>query len=315
MAARKYSAILYVAILIAVGATYGVYRVVDDARRSSALPMRPVVTAKYTIPLGSAIHDWALVVEPMPEQIVPDGAFTRIDSLIGRVASVDIFPGEVLVPGRLAPEGTTPGLEAKITPGKRAMALRVDDVSGLAGMVQPGSRVDVMLTLGGADTRTARMFMPNMRVLAMGSEVQRDEDGDPINATVATLEVFPAEAERLAVAMAQGRIQLVLRGYSDPDSTRTRGATTADVIAALRDAPEVPRATRPTSRPQQSQRPAEPPPVQTETVRVAPPPQRPESLTIQVFRGRDKSLTKFELDSARRDSIRRANVRRDTLPF
>jgi pilus assembly protein CpaB len=49
--------------------------------------------------------------------------------------------------------------------------------------------------------------------------------------------VAPAEAERLAVAINEGKIQLVLRGYGDPDSIKTRGAMSADVLAQLRDAP------------------------------------------------------------------------------
>lgn len=203
-----------------------------------------------------------------------------------------------------------------IAPGKRALSIRVDDVSAIAGMVQPNSRVDLMLTLQSADQQRSRMFMENMRILAMGSETQPGPDGRPIQASVATLEVTPSEAERLAVAVAQGRIQLALRGYSDSDSTRTTGATTADVIASLRGGPVAtpprPRAT--TTRPAPQQEPA---PVQPETVRIATPPQRPESLTIPVFRGREKSLTRFEIDSARRDSIRRDSIRRarrDTLP-
>lgn len=301
MAQRKYSAILYVAILIALAATYGVYRVVDQARRTAAVPMRSVVVAKYDIPLGSAVEDWAVVLEQWPEPVIPDGAYASMDSVVGRVARVDVFPGDALVPGRLAPRGTIPGLSAKITPGKRAMALRVDDVSGLAGMVQPDSRVDVLLTMDGATQRTARLFMPNMRVLAMGSEVERDEDGDPINTTVATLEVTPDEAERLAVAMSQGRIQLTMRGYQDSEIPKTKGATTSDVLAALRDAPPpAPRSTRPPPR-------TEPAPVVTQAAPelpkvVAPP--KPDSLTIPIFRGRNKSEEKFRKDSVRRDTIR-----------
>lgn len=306
MAARKYSAILYVAIFIALAASYGVYKVIESARLGSAVATRRVVTAKAEIPLGAAIQEYALQVEEIPDPIVPDGAFADPALIVGRVARVDIFPGEVMVPGRLAPEGTIAGLEAKITPGKRAWGLRVDDVSGLAGMIQPNSRVDVLLTIGGAQ---ARMFMPNMRVLAMGSEVQQNEEGEPINATVATLEVLPDEAERLAVAMAQGRIQLALRGYQDNDSVQTRGATSAEVIAALRGvqpAPNRPRTTPTRPAPRQVE---ETPPVVPETIRVPVAPQRPESSTISIFRGNQKTTTKFGRDSARRDS-----VRRDTIP-
>jgi pilus assembly protein CpaB len=316
MAARKYSAILYVAIVIALGATWGVFKVVDDARRDAATPTRAVLTATQHIPLGMALHPDVVQVEYWPEPLLPDQAFWVPDSVEGRVARVDIFPGEAIVAGRLAPVGTKAGLEAMIEPGKRAVSIRVDDVSAIAGMVQPNSRVDLMLTLQTAEQQRARLFMENMRILAMGSELQPGPDGRPIQASVATLEVTPTQAERLAVAVAQGRIALALRGYSDSDSTRTTGATTADVIASLRGEPVAapPRPRTATTRPAPQQ---EPVPVQPETVRIAMPPQRPESLTIPVFRGREKSLTRFEIDSARRDSIRRDSIRRarrDTLP-
>jgi pilus assembly protein CpaB len=153
------------------------------------------------------------------------------------VAFATTVPAEALA-GRLAPEGTTPGLITKITPGKRAMSVRINDVTGIAGMIPPNSRVDIALTttLGNAQ-RTAKIFMSNMRVLAMQTATSRTEDGRPIPATVATLEVTPDESELLLVAQAQGAIQLVLRGYGDPDSVVTKGATTNDVERALRDAP------------------------------------------------------------------------------
>jgi pilus assembly protein CpaB len=78
---------------------------------------------------------------------VPAGAYAVADSVVGRVTRIPVFKGEALVPGRLAPPGTGPGLEVKITPGKRAMAVKINDVTGIAGLIQPNSRVDVLVTL------------------------------------------------------------------------------------------------------------------------------------------------------------------------
>ena len=64
-----------------------------------------------------------------------------------------------------------------------------------------------------------------MRVLSVGTRVERDAEGKAIEATTAALEVTPEEAERLAVAVNQGTIQLVLRGYGDPDSVGRRART------------------------------------------------------------------------------------------
>ena len=72
-----------------------------------------------------------------------------------------IFKGEAIVPGRLAPEGTAPGLEVKITPGKRAYVMRINDVSGLAGMIQPNSRVDILVVIDDrrGSKQVAKLFM------------------------------------------------------------------------------------------------------------------------------------------------------------
>jgi pilus assembly protein CpaB len=169
--------------------------------------------------------------------------------------------------------------------------------------------VDILLTtsLGAAD-RTSKLFMSNMRVLAMAQTVQNSEDGRPIPATVATLEVTPEESEKLAVAQSQGQIQLVLRGYGDPDSVITRGATSRDVQNSLRNAPVRTVPTRSTS-----PRPSAPPRVVAETVLVPLPapvtPAKPDTARVEVFRGGQKSELKFQKDTSKRDSL----ARRDTI--
>jgi Flp pilus assembly protein CpaB len=127
-------------------------------------------------------------------------------------ARVAIFRGEALVPGRLAPQG--PGPEVKITPGKRAFSFRIND-PGNAGLIQPNSRVDIIVVLdsGAEKGRVAKVLMENMRVLAI------NEVSGYLTATaVATVEVTPAEAERLTIATTQGQIRLMLRGYGKPNS-------------------------------------------------------------------------------------------------
>jgi len=195
------------------------------------------------------------------------------------------------VPGRLAPSGTGPGIEVKITPGKRAMGVRINDVAGVSGLIQPNSRVDVLVNIRTQDggRQVSKLFMENMRVLSVGTRVERDAEGKAIEATTAALEVTPEEAERLAVAVNQGTIQLVLRGYGDPDSVRTKGANSSDVLSQLGSAPErSPEPVRPARRAAPQPRPATPAPV------VVAPPAKPDSLTVTVFRGADVQRQKFE---------------------
>ena len=312
MAIDRYRIIMIVAVLVAAASTFGVYRIIGDMRASERVVTQSVVVAAQDVSEGAALTREALTVTELPLVAIPAGAFVSVDSVIERVARVAIFKGEAIVPGRLAPAGTTAGIEVKISPGKRAMAVRIDDVTGLSGLMQPNSRVDVLVTLRDEENaagRISKLFMSNMRVLSVGAQVERGTDGQAITAASAMLEVTPDEAERLAVAMREGSIQLVLRGYGDPDSIRTNGARPSDVLRQLRNgaAPEARREPAPAA-PRPRER-AVPPPVAPAPV-VAPPVQRPapvvnDSVTVKIYRGDRLSQQKFE---TRKDS-----VRRDTL--
>ena len=289
MAGRRYTFVFYAAVAIAAIATFGVYRVLENTKASSRIATRALVVAAKNLPEGTAIERTALSVREWPVATIPAGAFVSADSLIGRVTRVAVFEGEPLVPGRLAPSGTGPGIEVKITPGKRAMALRINDVAGVSGLIQPNSRVDVLVQIrnDAKDGRlVSKLFMENMRVLSVGTAVERDAEGKPIQAATAALEVTPQEAERLAIAASQGSIQLVLRGYGDPDSVKTTGANTGDVLSQLGSAPaRVAEAPKPRRTP--APRPVAPAP-------VVQAPEKPDSLTVTVFRGGDRQQQKFE---------------------
>ncbi len=297
MAERRYNTVLFAAILTALVATFGVYRYLQKAKQSSQVQMQSVVIASRDLTEGEKLERLALSTAQWPAGTAPDSAFSSVDSAIGRVARVAIFKGEPIVPGRLAPPGTGPGLEVKIATGKRAMAVKINDVAGLSGLIQPNSRVDVLVTLQANQSQNtkeqAKMFMNNMRVLSVGTQVERGEDGKPIQATTATLEVTPQQAEQLAVAMNEGMIQLVLRGYGDPDSVTTAGATSTDVLAQLRSRSMVvdpgpkkePRRVR--------ERPVAVVPVPAPVRTVVADPKK-DSVVVRVYRGDKLSQQKFE---------------------
>lgn len=319
MAQKRYSLILVVALVVAAIATFAVYRALDAARLQNRIATGDVVVAAVDVPEGGSLAPATLRVEEWPSGTIPAGAYTTIDSVAGRVARGPIYVGEPIVPGRLAPTGTGPGLQAKVSPGRRAMAIKIDDVAGLSGLIQPNSRVDVLVTMRaaqGENTQVAKLFMENMRVLAVGTVVTSGPDNRPINATTATLEVTPEEAERLALAMREGSIQLVLRGFGDPQAIRTPGARTPDVLGQLRTyvAPPAttatngpPRATRrrvaapPPPRDTEPPPVVEPPPAPPPVVVPPPPPAPPDSHVIQIYRGEKVTQLKFaKVDTTKR---------------
>ena len=303
MAERRYTTIFAVAMVTAGLATFGIYRVLEATKAKSQIVTRPVVVALNDVAEGRAIEAGNVTVAHWPVGTVPAGAFQSTDSVIGRVTRIDVFKGEVIVPGRLAPDGTGPGLQVKITPGKRAIAVRIDDVAGINGMIQPNSRVDVLVTLRDEvhNQQVSKLFMSNMRVLSVGTVSQRTADNRPISAPTATLEVTPVEAERLAIAQREGAIQLVLRGYGDPDSIKTEGAKSSDVLAQLRSASavKIPDA-KPAATKAPSRRAAAPPapavvapaPAQAPVV-VAPQQRKPDTVAVQIFKADKQEQRKF----------------------
>ena len=308
MATKRYSFIFSAALVVAVIATLGVYHVLEETKENARVATGPVVVAQKDMAEGAAIDRMAVVVAQWPIQTIPAGAFTSIDSVAGRVTRMTVFRGEVLVPGRLAPDGTGAGLEVKITPGKRAMSFRINDVSGIAGLIPPNSRVDIVVVMdGGAEKgRMAKLFMENMRVLAIAAATERPQDGRPTNATVATVEVTPSEGEKLALVTTQGQIQLMLRGYGDPDSANTSGATTTQIVQGLNQAATV-------CRESGQAEPRRTTPVRHETVPQSAPPAismtptlpktKLDTDTVTLFRGREVSKQSFSRDSGKSDSL------------
>jgi pilus assembly protein CpaB len=299
-AERRYQLVFLSAVVVAVAATFGVYRVLQQTKENNRIPTVPVLVAAQDLPEGRRIERLDVTVGEWPAASAPAGVFTVADSVIGRVTRIAVFKGEPVVPGRLAPPGTGPGLEVKITPGKRAMAVKINDVAGIAGLIQPNSRVDVLVTLKDQEEQNrqrAKVFMSNMRVLSVGTQVERGSDGNPIKATVAALEVTPDESERLAVATNGGTIQLVLRGYGDPDSIQTKGATSTDVFAQLATERNVKLPAPLRSGPRRpAPRPAAPPPPPPVVALQA---KRPDSTVVRVFRGDKVSQQKFETAEAK----------------
>jgi pilus assembly protein CpaB len=286
MGERRFLVVLGAALLVAAAAGAGVFRALRVAEARARVPMLPLLVAARDLPEGHRITAADTRRAEVPRDTRP-AAYEHPDSVVGRVTRVAVFAGEALVPGRLAPEGAGAGLEVKIAPGKRAMAVKIDEVAGVSGLVQPNSRVDVLVTLrddGDRDRQHAKLFMANMRVLSVGTALERGPDGRPLDATTVALEVSPAEAEQLAVAANAGKIQLVLRGYGDPDTVRTPGATAQAMLQRLATAPVVTPPPPPPRRPIAVSAPEPVRPVAVVPPAPAPRVVRPDSSVVQVYR-------------------------------
>ena len=196
-------------------------------------PEKTLVVAAQALPFGALIGPESVKTIRVPEALFPKGGFPRTDDVLGRSVVSPIEPDEPVVEVRIAAKGSGVGLSPMIPPGLRAIAVKVNEVVGVAGFVLPGMRVDVLVTgrpPNSNDTVTTTVLQ-NIPVLSAGQSIQVDTKGQPISATVVTLLVSPPQAEALTLANSEGRVQLVLRNNSDQQVTRTPGWQSRELFA------------------------------------------------------------------------------------
>jgi len=201
-------------------------------------PHVPVAVAAMEIGWGTKLSsDMITTAKFLPESL-PPGYTSVPDKLVGRVVLVPVNKNEPITESRLAPTTVTVGgVSAVVQPGKRAVAVKGDKVIGISGFINPGNRVDVLVTL--TDPRTkmemTKLVLENVPVLAAGQQIQQNAKGEPSPVDVYTLEVEPGEAEKLSLAATQGRLQFALRNIVDKEKVLTKGATIPQTLASLRE--------------------------------------------------------------------------------
>ena len=196
-----------------------------------AKDLNNVVVAKTEIPLGAKITAEQLALLPIPNGSAPEGAMRSIDEVVDRVAVIPIGVRETITELKLAREGMGAGLGAVIPEGSRAMTVKVDEIVGVSGFVMPGSYVDVVAVIVPANAAAAakgpisKTVLQNIKVLASGAKI--DSPGDqrePTTVNAVTLLVTPDQAEKLALAANESKLQLMMRHYGDQEDAQTRGA-------------------------------------------------------------------------------------------
>lgn len=197
-----------------------------------------VLVAKSEISSGTVLDQSMITSIPWLGKKLPEG-FIGIENknkVINRVAAVDIVRGAPICEKNLAPKGSPAGLFVKIPEKMRAMTVKVDEVSGVAGFSRPGGRVDVLLAgtetgkEGGKEEKSSKIILQNVLVLAAGQRITQLEDKEkPQVVNTVTLLLSPGEAERLALATKMGNLLLTLRSGGDTLLVSTKGALPADV--------------------------------------------------------------------------------------
>jgi pilus assembly protein CpaB len=180
----------------------------------------PVVVAGVPAPLGTEASNAKPKLAHWPAELVPAGAIRKPGQLQGRVLARSVVKGEAILESALLPSGAAAGLDSLISESARAVSVQVDQFIGVAGFVQPGSRVDVFSTFTptshGESRRKAvtRPVLQNVSVLAVDTRLERSGEATQ-EVQVVTLEVSPEEARVLAHAENAGPIKLALRNPKD----------------------------------------------------------------------------------------------------
>ena len=219
-----------------------------------------------------------------PDGPAPEGALLKKEEIVGRGVISTIFANEPFIESRLAPKGGGAGLAALIPNGMRAVAIRVNEIVGVAGFVVPGMRVDVLVsgnppgnTAGGSVTKTLLQYV---EVLSAGQNFQKDTEGKPVSVQVVNLLVTPEQAEMLSLASSQTTIQLVLRNPLDTQIAKTPGTAVVQLFRSDMAFPRdeklgQPAMARPTPRP----------------IRAVPLPSKPR--VVEVILGIKRAETQF----------------------
>jgi pilus assembly protein CpaB len=167
-----------------------------------------------------------------PSDAVPAGAFAKISDVLGhgrRVVLTAIEANEPVLPLKITGPGERATLSALVHKGMKAVTIRVNDVEGVGGFVQPGDRVDVVLTRQiDKGQATTEVVLQNTRVLAV-DQVADERAAKPTVPKSVTLEVSIVDAQKVWLASSVGSLSLLLRKAGETSEIATRKITLKDL--------------------------------------------------------------------------------------
>jgi pilus assembly protein CpaB len=220
---------LMIALVCAAGAAFftRVWLVSQSARAPSATeqvaanPSHAIVVAARDLRYGDKLSADMLKLVSWPGDSIPRGAFLTKETVLGpsgsRVVLASVEENEPVLEQKLLGTGSPNAMSARLTENMKAVTIRVNDVAGVAGFVQPEDRVDVFLTYGGKSVNEAAarpsssvvVLLQNIRVLAIDQVTQRKDQASPPKAV--TLEVNIEDAQKLVLAGSVGELSLALK--------------------------------------------------------------------------------------------------------
>lgn len=192
-----------------------------------ALNTTEVLVARSDIPLGEVVSDGHFRWQTWPVEAVTPAFITKTQGmkaqrdLAGRIARAPFLAGEPITSHKLIAPGSGGVLAAILSPGMRAISTKIRDEEKAVGrLILPNDHVDVILIRrmrgkGGQETFVSDTLFTNVRILAIGQQIETKDGKKSADGSTATLELSPSQAERLALGNQMGDLTLVLRSIAD----------------------------------------------------------------------------------------------------
>lgn len=213
--------ILILAILFGLVAAFGIFQYLDDLKQSyrSSGNFKQVVVPKQNIGPKTMLTEQMVKVKDIPVELIQPGTAMELQEVVGKITRTELYTEEPVLLNRLYKDQNQSGeLSLMIPDGQRALTVEVDDVTGVAGLLQPGDKIDIVATFDYEVERTtlSTLLLQNIKVLAVGQSLDGVQKGDKkVNTQTVTLAVTPDQAPPLTLAAERGSVRLMLRSPKD----------------------------------------------------------------------------------------------------
>lgn len=196
------------------------------------VPMTTQVVAKGKIPVGTKLTAELIETIKVPEELAHPSAATDPKEVIGQFTVTDLWPGEVILAGRIANEKTSSELPFKIPEGLRAVTVAVGAVTGVGGHLKPGHYVDVLSVWAptddsGIEDMEVVTLVQNALVLAVGVDLQKKDTVQVVDNV--TLALSPAQAQEVFLAENVGKLKLIARPIGEDGTPSVPALDFADL--------------------------------------------------------------------------------------
>ena len=228
-----------VASFLGLVAAFGIWQYFSQTQKKvkELTVTRAVVVASKEIKAGTKLAESDLAIKQVPVQAVPKDYPSSINAIKERIVKSTLQADEIITESRLVGQGAAGGLPVVIPPGQRAITIKVNEVIGVGGFINPGDRVDILSIINQSQEHTiSKTILQNVLILAVGDKILDPDilsEPQPKIVSQVTVAVTPKDSEKLSLAATIGQLQLVLRPIGESTVSSTEGASLNDVYGYL----------------------------------------------------------------------------------